>query len=208
MIDDVVLNLINHRLMKKNLFIIALVVVFTSCLSQRETALKKEKYRISQTAKKEIPQMLEKIPIGAEKGYGFDNREEFLNSKVGTPFKFYTIKNNQLAENSPYSVPIMVGKEFRAFATVDNVSDTLHIVDFGSTALAKEIQAVCNENKNLSFSGILRVYQIYSDFLVMTKNQEKRFIPLTSAKQYLTSIAYNPNQKLFTETQIINLLKK
>lgn len=156
---------------------------------------------------KKLPQILEKIPYGNEIGYGFESRDEFLNSTVGTPFKFYNIKKNELVDTSPYCVPIMVGNEFRALATLDYIHDNLQIVDFGSNSLAKEIQMVCHENKTLNFIGILRIYEIYSDFLVVSKDQKKLFIPLTSAKRYLHTIDVYNNDKLFTESQIINLLK-
>ena len=180
---------------------------FTSCLNQKETAQKKEIFKVVQTAKKELPQVLEKIPAGYEQSYGFESKDEFLNSKVGKPFRFFTIKNNQLTDTSPYTLPITVDNQFRALATVEYINDTLHIVDFGSNVLAKEIQTVCNENKQLRFTGILRVYEIYSDFLMVNSKGQNQFIPLTSAKLFLKNNINKPIQRYYNETQIINFLK-
>lgn len=180
---------------------------FTSCLNQKETAQKKEIFKVVQTTKKELPQVLEKIPAGYEQSYGFESKDEFLNSKVGKPFRFFTIKNNQLTDTSPYTLPITVDNQFRALATVEYINDTLHIVDFGSNVLAKEIQTVCNENKQLRFTGILRVYEIYSDFLMVNSKGQNQFIPLTSAKLFLKNNINKPIQRYYNETQIINFLK-
>jgi hypothetical protein len=180
---------------------------FTSCLTQKETAQKKEIFKVVQTTKKELPQVLEKIPAGYEQSYGFESKDEFLNSKVGKPFRFFTIKNNQLTDTSPYTLPITVDNQFRALATVEYINDTLHIVDFGSNVLAKEIQTVCNENKQLRFTGILRVYEIYSDFLMVNSKGQNQFIPLTSAKLFLKNNINKPIQRYYNETQIINFLK-
>ncbi|MFZ4725156.1 MAG: hypothetical protein ACOYMD_06880 [Paludibacter sp.] len=195
----------------KSQFIITLLFLFflffTSCLTQKETAQKKEIYKVVQTAKKELPQILEKIPAGSEQSYGFESKDEFQNSKVGKPFRFFTIKNNQLADTSPYTLPITVDNQFRALATVEYINDTLHIVDFGSNVLAKEIQSVCNDNKQLNFIGILRVYEIYSDFLMVDSKGQNQFIPLTSAKLFLKNNINKPIQKYYNENQIINLIK-
>jgi hypothetical protein len=104
-------------------------------------------------------------------------------------------------------LPITVDNQFRALATVEYINDTLHIVDFGSNVLAKEIQTVCNENKQLRFTGILRVYEIYSDFLMVNSKGQNQFIPLTSAKLFLKNNINKPIQRYYNETQIINFLK-
>jgi hypothetical protein len=191
-------------------FKISLLLIFTltynSCIIKKNSFQKTEKYRISQIAIKELPQVLEKIPVGFENSYGFENRDEFLNSKVGVPFKFYTFKNNKLSDTSPYSVPIIVNNEFRALATVEYINDTLHIVDFGSNGLAHEIQSVCKNNNQFNFIGILRVYEIFSDFLIISNKDEKQFIPLTSAKLYLKSIGNKNSDRNLSEYEIVNMI--
>lgn len=182
-------------------------LIFSSCLTQKEMAQKKEIFKVVQTAKKELPQILEKIPAGSEQSYGYESRNEFLSSKVGKPFRFFTIKNNQLTDTSPYSLPIIVDNQFRALATVEYINDTLHIVDFGSNVLAKEIQSVCNENKQLHFIGVLRVFELYSDFLMIAIKDQNQFIPLSSAKIFLKNNGNKPIQKYYNATQIINFIK-
>ena len=195
----------------KKIFSLFFVFVISGCLQTNFFLINKnynfnKRDKILQTVQNELPQILEEIPFGKEELYGFRNRNEFLNTTVDEPFQFYTLTDNKLKNTSSYRVPIIVENEFRALATVEYIKDTLHIVDFGANILAKEIQGVCKENTKFKFIGILRIYNIHSDFLVMSNKQENLFIPLTSAKLYLYSVGISDIEKYYTINQIINLL--
>jgi len=182
---------------------------FSSCIVHRNNNVQKKRNdEVVQITQKELPQILKKIPLGYEENYGFHNREELQNALAGKPFNCYSLIDNELKSTSTFRIPITVEQEFRALATVEYIKDTLHVVDFGANVLAKEIQAVCNENSNMVFLGILRIYSINSDFLVMTEGQQDFFIPLTSAKMYLKNNNFSSIEKYYTKDQIINIIKR
>jgi len=185
--------------------ILLIFSVFTSCLTVKKN--NKNFNEITLTAQKELSQTLKKIPVGYEDLYGFRNKSEIENAEIGNPFEFYKLENEELKKTSSFRVPIIVDGEFRALATIEYIGDTYHIVDFGSTVLANEIQKVCRENPKMSFAGILRLYDIFSDFMVMSKKQDYIFVPLTSAKIYLKTIGISNPESCYSKNQIIQLLK-
>lgn len=185
--------------------IFLLVIFLSSCLTYKND--NKKYHAVLVTAQKEILQTLNKIPPGQEELYGFNTKSEIENAAIGTPFDFYTIENEELKRTSSYRVPVLVADEFRALATIEMINDTLHIVDFGATILAKEIQTVCNENSTMNFVGILRIYSIFSDFVIMSKKQQYFLIPLTSAKIYLKTIGISNPENYYSKNQLLNLIK-
>jgi len=194
--------------MKKTILYFQFLLIFsffTSCLTIKKN--NKNFSEITLTAQKELSQTLSKIPAGYEDLYGFKNKSEIENAEIGNPFEFYKIENEELKKTSSFRVPIIVAEEFRALATIEYIGDTYHVVDFGSTVLANEIQKVCRENPKMSFAGILRVYDIFSDFMMMSKKQDYIFIPLTSAKIYLKTIGISNPENYYSKNQIIQLIK-
>jgi hypothetical protein len=182
-----------------------LLIFFTSCLTIKNDNKKQDKVLL--TAQKELSQTLNKIPIGQEELYGFNNRSEIENAGIGKPFEFYMLNDDELKPTSSYRAPVIVADEFRALATVEILNDTLHIVDFGATTLAKEIQTVCKENSKMNFVGILRIYSAFSDFVIMSKKQNYLFIPLTSAKIYLKTIGISNPENYYSKNQIVSFIK-
>ncbi len=178
-----------------------------SCIVYRESNVRqREKNEVVKITQKELPKILEKIPLNYEENYGFHSREEFQNALAGTPFNCYTLMDNELKNSPTYRVPIAVDQEFRALVTVEYINDTYHVVDFGANVLAKEIQMVCNENPNMVFLGILRIYSINSDFLVMKKDQQEVLVPLTSAKMFLKSKNILNIDNYYTKDQVFKLV--
>ena len=188
-----------------HLLIFLIVIFFSSCLTYRND--NKKYHAILLTAQKELSQTLNKIPTGQEELYGFNSKSEIENAEIGKPFEFYTLEDEELKRTSSYRVPVLVADEFRALATIEIINDTLHIVDFGATMLAKEIQTACNENSTMNFVGILRIYSLFSDYVIMSKKQEYFLIPLTSAKIYLKTIGISNPENYYSKNQILNLIK-
>jgi hypothetical protein len=188
------------------IYLILLLFLFNSCfIFRHETKNTKDLYVTA--AEKDLQQILEKIPIGNEESYGFKNREEFENAEIEDPIDFFTFINDSIQSVETVRLPVSVEDEFRSLATVEYIDGELHIVDFGANVLAQEIQKVCNENINYKLIGILRVYNITSDFLIMSKENQDIYIPLTSAKMYLQNTKNEIPKKYYTENEIINLLK-
>ncbi len=94
-------------------------------------------------ANKSIKSYLEKIPAGNEKGYGFDNRQEFEIVKTGNPYHVFTLSNdffkddklptekNYLVAVNEWRVPITVNGQYRALLTIAKVKGIWKAVNFG-----------------------------------------------------------------------------
>ena len=196
----------NHIYQYRIILLFICVIIYNSCVTLN---IDKSEYSIvKQIAKKELPMVLDKIPLGNELRYGFNNRNEFQLAEIGNPINYYSINNLELVKSPTITVPVIVNGEYKALASIDYVNDSLHIVDFGANELAKEIQIVQKENTNLSIVGLLRVYEISSDFVIMSKNNGNLFIPLTSAKIYLQSLRLTKIEKYYTQGQITEIIKK
>lgn len=58
----------------------------------------------------------------------------------------------------------------------------------------------------MKFIGLLRAYKISSDFAIMQENKENVYLPLTSAKMYLTSSG-TPIENFYTQDDLVSILK-
>jgi hypothetical protein len=195
---------------KKIVFlIIVCIIIFNSCILSRIDRRQNSEYQMAKRiTRDELPMFFSKIEKGTEQLYGFSNRDELLTAGVGNPFNNYRFNGSELEKSTTITVPVIVADEYRALSSLDYIKDTLHIVDFGATVLAKEIQLVQKENITLSFVGLLRIYRIDSDFVIMSDNHENLFLPLTSAKLYLSSAGISKIEKFYTQAQILNIIQE
>ena len=160
------------------------------------------------TFERELPLILEKIPVNYVLQYGFSNRDEFSKAVAGKPFNYFSYNGSVLEKSSTVIIPVVVGNEFRALASLDYIKDTLHIVDFGANGLAREIQSVQSDNSSLSFVGLLRIYSISIDFAIMAQDQEYLFFPLSSAKAYLQSKGITKIDEYYNHNQVLKLINE
>lgn len=196
--------------MNKNLlYLLFAIVFFVSCIvtkKDKESATFYEE--IKGVAISELPQFLDNIPAGSENLYGFNNRDEIRDARVGNPFVFFVEEGGAVRRTDTYRLPVIVNETYKAFATVESVDGNYHVVDFGATQLAKEVQGVCNNYSTKKFEGILRVYNTNIDFVVFSENNNFIFVPLSSAKVYLVNIGVLNVPEYYTNEQIIKLIKK
>lgn len=164
--------------------------------------------RSRDTFERELPFILEKIPVNYELQYGFRNREEFSKADAGKSFNYFSYNGSFLEKSSTIIIPVIVGNEFRALASLDYIRDTLHIVDFGARDLAKEIQTIQRNNSNMSFAGLLRIYKVSIDFAIMTQDQNYLFFPMISAKTYLKTTGIPVTENYYNNNQIISLIAR
>lgn len=201
-------NIMNHSQKNILILIIAWSIIYNSCALSKTDRLKNSEYQMAkQITKEELPMILNKIQQGNEQLYGFNSRDEFQTAEVGNPFNNYSFNGSVMEKLTTITVPVIVADEFRALSSLDYIRDTLHIVDFGASALAKEIQMVQRENIALTFVGLLRVRRIDADFIIMSKGNENLFYPLTSSKLYLSSSGVLKIEKYYTQSQILNIIK-
>ncbi len=171
---------------------------------------------ISQVARAEMLDYLNKIPVGQEGMFGFNDRSEFLKAEIGCPYEMITLTNdfindpqffsdkNYLVSTNNWRVPILVSNEARALLTVSNIANEWRVVKIGAKGLAFELQMLNQDNR---FSGdlkILRVFQLKSDFLLTEGNI---VYPLTSGKK-LFEIKLTDNVTYSLEDMLMLLKNK
>ena len=169
---------------------------------------------ISEVAKAELLDYLNKIPEGQEAMFGFNDRVEFLAAEIGHPYEMITLKKdflkdknlisdkNYLISTNNWRVPIVVTNEARALLTVSKIDNQWKVVKIGAKGLANELQVF---NRNNTFIGELkmfRVFQLQSDFLLTEGNI---VYPLTSARK-LFEIKSKENIS-YSLDDILSLLK-
>ncbi len=154
-----------------------------------------------------ISDILNKIPENQEKLFGFKNRTEFESVTIGNAIQLYTISNSIVNKHLIWRVPIIVNGEYRALVTVQKDNNDYKTGDFGATVLANDIQQIIIKNPDKVILGILRIYTINSDFLIVKNDKEDIYIPLTSAEIYLASQRAK-EKSFYTLSEIKNLLKQ
>lgn len=194
--------------MSKIFRVLPLVLIFfNACFVSKHSPEKSDLLvNVAQVAESELPNMLDRIPAGREAMYGFESREEFRDATTAPPIKSLTIENGEVKAIGSFRVPVVVNGEYRALATVENTADGYHVLDYGATALAKEIQSVCASNSDKQLEGILRIYDINADFLVMRKAKKSMLIPLTSSVLYLNSVGIANIPESYTIEEVIGII--
>ena len=156
---------------------------------------------VNMAAEAGLSHMLASIPKGYESKYGFANREEFETATVGLPYQMQTIHPEIMKSNAAitddmitsveeWRFPVICDGRVRALLTVAKVEGRWQAVDIGAATLASEIDTL---EKDLSLAKrnvnrtILRLYQIRSDFIVITDSSGKvttgSFYPLNSEQK-------------------------
>ncbi|OIP00895.1 MAG: hypothetical protein AUJ97_07485 [Bacteroidetes bacterium CG2_30_32_10] len=191
----------NQIIMKKILMLlltlIMVITVNTIAFSQQNKSdvlfQNSETDSILRTAKNQIHLLIDNIPEANLNDYGFNNKAEFEKISFAPLIKIYTLKDTSIIFTNTWRVPVVVDNEYRSLLTIINEDGVYKAVDYGASILAKAFLA----KKTNQTIGLLRVYELKSDFLmeVNTQNQLK-FVPIENA-----------NSNLYDLTDIINLIK-
>ena len=174
-----------------------------------------------------LPFFLSHIPSGEEKGYGFNNREEFGRAELGVPYEMHTIYPDRLSKGETAGPGLIVSArewrfrvkcdgQARALLTVAEREGKWQAVDIGAAGLAAEIDKL---EKALSLTEdtrrvILRLYQIKADLVVISEEsgriEEGRFYPLPSFRSSLqaTSMAMGSEDTLFSFERLLPILQE
>jgi len=149
---------------------------------------------ILKIANTQINSFINNIPDQNLGDYGFKNREELNKIIFGNPIKIFTLKDTAIVFTSTWRVPIVIDNEYRALLTIIKENGAYKAVDFGARVLAEEIF----KKKTVQTSGLLRVYELKSDFIIegFSRNQLK-FIPIQ-----------NTERKSYNLNDIFNLINK
>lgn len=152
-----------------------------------------QKDSILLAAKTKIHSFIDPIPEANINDYGFNSKSEFDKISFDNPIDIYILQDSLLVFTSTWRVPVVIDGKYAALLTIIKEKGVYQAVDFGAKVLANEIFV----NKTPQTVGILRIYELQSDFLIEnnTQNQNK-YIPIPNNKE----IFYNL-------TDIINMIK-
>ena len=149
---------------------------------------------ITKVADEELKSYLQKIPFGQEHLFGFENRNEFAQSKIGVPFEVLTLNENffndekvlkdekYFVSTGNWRVPVIVNNKYKALLTVAKENNNWRIVKIGAKGLANELDRFEQNHPSNTDIKILRVFQIKGDFILTSNNS---IYPLTSASKGL-----------------------
>ena len=149
---------------------------------------------VTKVANEELKSYLQKIPLGQEHMFGFNNRKEFSQSKIGVPYEVFTLTanffdnekiekdQNYIVSTGNWRVPIIVSNEYKALLTVSKENNKWKVVKIGAKGLARELDKFKQNHPSNSDLKILRVFQLKGDFILTSQNT---IYPLTSASKGL-----------------------
>lgn len=167
---------------------------------------------ISKIANEELSNYLEKIPIGQEEMFGFNNRNEFSQAEIGVPYEVFTLRSdffkdnkiergkNYIISTGNWRVPIIVRNEYKALLTVCKENNKWSVVKIGAKGLANELEGFKKNHPTIIPLNILRVFQLKGDFILTPQNT---IYPLTSASNSLLI----DSDKVYSIYNILTLIK-
>ena len=170
---------------------------------------------VKNTANIQLDDYLNKIPVGKEKLFGFNDRDEFMEAEIGNAYEVFTvntkffeaenlaIEDSYITTTNNWRVVILVNNEYRALLTVSKENNEWQVVKLGAKGLANELNDFSQEHPQLINSKILRVFQLKADFIVTSQNI---IYPLTSGKKGL--LIDNPKDSNYSIHDILLLIKK
>ena len=208
--------------MKISQFILYLnlsIIIFLSLNVYPQTV---DKSIIFQLADDELYNYLNKIPLGQEKMFGFNDRGEFSKAEIGVPYEVYTlnpdffnddtisINKSYVVTTNNWRVPVVVDNQNRALLTISKYNNNWAVVKFGATGLANELEIFEVNHPSTSELKILRVFQITSDFILTSHN---KLYPLSSADNIVmshktTNISHSLHDMLLLIKNKINVNEK
>ncbi|MBN2343766.1 MAG: hypothetical protein JXX29_10385 [Deltaproteobacteria bacterium] len=139
---------------------------------------------------------LNRIPVGQESEYGFDERAEFERVQVGTPLPMFTVDidttgatptvSNRIRALDEWRVPLLIDGKRRALLTVAKSGGGWQVVDFGAVNLAESLNVLDQMGSIHTPSSryLLRVFAMRRDFLGgANASGEEVFYPVFGAEE-------------------------
>ena len=167
---------------------------------------------VKNAANTQLGDYLNKIPIGKEKLFGFDNRGDFSQAEIGIPYEVVTLSSdffdnekvkrdkNYIISTGNWRVPIIVDHEYKALLTVSKENNKWSVVKIGAKGLANELERFEQNHPSINTLNILRVFQLKGDFILTSQNI---IYPLTSASNGLLI----DSNKAYSIYDILTLIK-
>jgi len=183
---------------KSIVFFFFILLISSSLASYANTS-----NRVQQAAQEGLIHFLGKIPVGSEKKYGFNSRQEFDWAFLGAPYELYTIHPDLLVSERPvgsgfltpleiWRFPVLSQGSMRTLLTVAKVEGEWKAVAIGGAGIAFELdrlEEIYSFDRNNTKRVLLRLFQIKSDFVsignLTQRIEETMFAPLQSARMQM-----------------------
>jgi hypothetical protein len=187
----------NNRVASKASFYLLLFLLITAipggtCFAAGETEL----LAMTQYANNNLLQILSNIPIGEEKNYGFQNRNEIRHASLGIPYQEYDMDKEQ--PTGHWRVPVTVNGENRVLLRLKETAEGWTFSGLSGAELARNLgdheNSMLSQGQSLSTGRIVRDFTMRCDYVQFNQQLDTRLsgtvYPLWSASRF-TSIFGN-----------------
>jgi hypothetical protein len=175
----------------KELLLSALLMLILSCHGVMAQNPPFENEQVLEYLQDNAFDFLEKIPENQLLKFGIGEISDIGQIDFLSPIGIYTLVDKKLDHANTWRVPLVFEGKVSALFTVYVNANELAIGDFGAVKLVKylEQENLCSDRK---FDGIVRLYNIQTDFLMYSLETEPVFEPIgysqnrSDVKTYLT----------------------
>lgn len=209
--------------MKKNVITFWLVLFFFCFSLAALPAEKPAPPEVLKAAEQGLISFLKAIPAAEREHYGFSATDNLSLAKLEEPFRVFTINPDKILNYKPaieltslvsatdlWFFPVSLAGTVRTILTVDKMEGQWQAVAIGSSGLAKQLEEVIQtypKSAGYSFQFV-RIYQARSDFVMLSRNEISKMVPLESARMALRIEAQKAAfENLQNPVQIIPKLK-
>jgi hypothetical protein len=180
------------------LFVSALLLAGGWASADASFTSRDSKSTLYETAAKELPAILEKMPVGDEAAYGFNSRSEFAGAGLGIPYQEYSMLTKK--PTGYWRIPVTVNGENRALVRYALEDGVWRWKGFGAAGLARELGEMENWQSEKPLSGkILRDYKLTCDYIQFNIESESTlggsFIPTANAKTFMDFLLGSTGEK-------------
>lgn len=140
-------------------------------------------------AMKELPQILNMMPVNNEDQYGFKSRDEFKRAKLGVPYQEYSLQDE--IPTGYWRIPVTVAGENRAMLRLKQVEGEWQFAGLGARVLAGDLGKLEKEacEKKPTSGRIIRDFEMQCDYVQYDRTPgaqpEGLVIPLKSGLRAL-----------------------
>jgi hypothetical protein len=181
------------------LFLVLLSLIFSggSSLSAGETDLQ----TMAQYASNHLVEILNKIPVGEEQHYGFQNRNELAQATLGIPYQEYDMEKEQ--PTGFWRIPVKVAGENRALLRLKSTAEGWSFSGLGGAQLARNLgdheNNMLSQGKSLRTGRIVRDYSMRCDYVQFNQQQDAMLsgtvYPLWSASRFISKLESHGSAK-------------
>lgn len=174
-----------------NLFFALFLVATTSgyCFADEDADLQ----AMAQYANSNLLEILNGIPVGEEKDYGFQSRDEFNKATMGIPYQEYDMDKEE--PTGYWRIPVMVDGENCALVRLKSTYDGWAFSGFGGAGLAQDLgeheDDMVSQGKTPRTGRIIRDFSLLSDYVQFDQQAggslSGTVYPLRSATQFMSA---------------------